>query len=85
MNDLGPCRVSQAFIASMQMLDEGSGRCRFVWITDFLAADAVQAVRRVESMPSVPIHVKPSWLICAAKASMPRCGERVKHASPARQ
>ena len=26
--------------ASMQVLDEGSDRCRFVWITDFLPADA---------------------------------------------
>jgi hypothetical protein len=26
--------------ASMQVLDEGSSRCRFVWITDFLPADA---------------------------------------------
>jgi len=24
----------------MQVLDEGSSRCRFVWITDFLPADA---------------------------------------------
>ena len=24
----------------MQVLDEGSNRCRFVWITDFLPADA---------------------------------------------
>ena len=27
--------------ASMQVLDEGPNRCRFVWITDFLPADAV--------------------------------------------
>ena len=26
--------------ASMQVLDEGPDRCRFVWITDFLPADA---------------------------------------------
>ena len=26
--------------ASMQVLNEGSDRCRFVWITDFLPADA---------------------------------------------
>jgi len=26
--------------ASMQVLDEGPNRCRFVWITDFLPADA---------------------------------------------
>ena len=26
--------------ASMQVLDEGASRCRFVWITDFLPADA---------------------------------------------
>ncbi len=25
--------------ASMQVLDEGPGRCRFVWITDFLPPD----------------------------------------------
>ena len=26
--------------ASMQMVDEGPGRCRFLWVTDFLPAEA---------------------------------------------
>jgi len=30
--------------ASMQLLDEGPGRCRFVWTTDFLPADASSAL-----------------------------------------
>jgi hypothetical protein len=30
--------------ASMQVADAGPGRCRFIWITDFLPADAVGAL-----------------------------------------
>jgi hypothetical protein len=30
--------------ASMQVLDAGSGRCRFRWITDFLPEEAVEAL-----------------------------------------
>jgi hypothetical protein len=30
--------------ASMQVIDDGPGRCRFVWITDFLPADVESAL-----------------------------------------
>ena len=30
--------------ASMQVIDEGPGRCRFVWITDVLPAAIVEAI-----------------------------------------
>jgi hypothetical protein len=31
--------------AAMQVIDEGPGRCRFVWITDMLPAAMVEAIR----------------------------------------